>query len=78
MNSLVFYSVPSRDIVERLKYYEICSQLIWRIRVSLFDATKILMLISLTRVTNAKVNEYYEKIEAVVSRIVAQVVSHLN
>jgi len=46
--------------------------------VSLFDATKILMLISLTRVTNAKVNEYYEKIEAVVSRIVAQVVSHLN
>jgi actin-like ATPase involved in cell morphogenesis len=32
----------------------------------------------LPRVTNAKVNEYYEKIEAVVSRIVAQVVSHLN
>jgi len=46
--------------------------------VSLFDATKILMLISLTRVTKAKVNEYYEKIEAVVSRIVAQVVSQLN
>jgi len=35
-------------------------------------------LISLSRVTKAKVNEYYEKIEAVASKIASQEVSHLN
>lgn len=30
------------------------------------------------RVTKAKVNEYYEKIEAVASKIASQVVSHLR
>jgi hypothetical protein len=32
----------------------------------------------LPRVTKAKVNEYYEKIEAVASKIASQEVSHLN
>jgi SNARE protein 1 len=60
-------AAPNQQNQSKLMHY------VATLREQLEQLSEEKTLEGLPRVTNAKVNEYYEKIEAVVSRIVAQV-----